>query len=97
MRSGIVQGYPSEDGAVFKPDQPITGAEAAAMLQNALDLPAAVFSDNAAEPAWQMVALTTVADHGITLSDSETVTRGQTAIALYQAANLQQPVEDIRQ
>ena len=97
MRSGIVQGYPAEEGAVFKPDQPITGAEAAAILQNALDLPAAVISDMEPEPAWQTIALTTAADHGIELTDSETVSRSQTAIALYQASRLAQPGEETRQ
>ena len=90
MRSGIVQGYPAEDGAVFLPDQPITGAEAAMILQNALDLPAAVISQNIEgdEPAWQTVALTTVTENGIALSDSETVSRAQTANALYTAVQL---------
>ena len=38
LRSGIIAGYPSEDGAVFCPEQVITGSEAAVMICNALEL-----------------------------------------------------------
>lgn len=97
MRSGIVRGYSSEEGPVFKPDQAITGAEAAAVLRNALDLPAAVISEDIDQPAWQVIALTTVADSGITLTDSETVTRSETANALYQAVQVAQKQQEVLQ
>ena len=56
-----------------------------------------MISDMETEPAWQTIALSTTADHGIELTDSETVSRSQTAIALYQESSLAQPGEETRQ
>lgn len=88
MRSGLVSGYPQEEGAVFKADQAITGAEAAAILRNALDLPVSAVSEDTELPAWAATALTSVQDSGILLEASETVTREQAANALYRASRL---------
>lgn len=37
LRSGIIQGYPANGGIEFRPDQSITGGEAALMVSRALD------------------------------------------------------------
>ena len=90
QRSGLVRGYATQTGAEFRPDQAITGAEAAAILSSALDLPAAVLSEETALPAWAATALATAQNSGFALTDSETVTRAETANALYQAFRLSQ-------
>ena len=87
MRSGLTAGWPNGD--VFGADQPITGAEAAVMLQNALDLSAAeATASEEAVPAWAADALLTLASHGIRLEADETLTRGDAAETIYQVAQL---------
>ena len=87
MRSGLTAGWP--DGEVFGADQPITGAEAAVMLQNALDLTAAADAEAAADvPAWAADAITTLAANGITLAADDPLTRAQAAEVLYQTTKL---------
>ena len=88
QRSGLVRGYATGTGALFKADQPITGAEAAAMLTGALDLPAATVSQDTGMTVWASTALATVNENGIGLTDSQTVTRAEAANALYAAAQL---------
>ena len=86
LRSGLTAGWP--DGSDVSADKPITGAEAAVMLQNALDLsmPEDVQTD-AEVPAWAADAITVLGANGISLT-TETLTRGQAAQALYQTAQL---------
>ena len=87
MRSGLTAGWP--EGNVFGADQPITGAEAAVMLQNALDLTAAeVASAEESVPAWAADALLTLASHGIELEADAVLTRGDAAEIIYQTAQL---------
>lgn len=91
MRSGLTVGLP--DAETFGADMPITGAEAAVMLQNALKL-----TDDEAEavstemdeavPAWAADSLTVLEESGITLSPNANLTRGEAAQALYQASKL---------
>ena len=88
QRSGLVRGYATETGAEFRADQPITGAEAAAMLSSALDLPSAVISEDRELPVWAATALATVSDNGFALTNTETVTRAEAANALYTAVQL---------
>lgn len=82
MRSGLTAGWPHGD--VFGAQEPITGAEAALLLQNALDLPlsTAATTDDAQEQAIQ-----TLLENGIALT-AQPLTRAQTAEALYQASLL---------
>lgn len=87
MRSGLTAGWPQGD--VFEADAPITGAEAAVMLQNALDLSAsetAVVED--AVPVWAADALSILASHGITLTAESPLTRGEAAQVIYQISKL---------
>ena len=93
MRSGLTAGWPDAD--TFNFDTPITGAEAAVMLQNALDLnhagdaePVSVEAENAA-PAWAAGALDILESNGICLSHSETLSRGEAAEIFYQVSCLE--------
>ena len=94
MRSGLVAGLP--DRETFGAEEAITGAEAAVMLQNALDL---AISQQTLEtmnqddeesdvPAWAAVSLTAMAENGIQLEANEPLNRGQVAEILYQASHL---------
>lgn len=78
-------------------DAPITGAEAAVMLQNALDL--TVSSDvlaaqqTAAQediPSWAAASLTVMAEYGVTFSANTPLTRADVAQVLYQVNQLAQ-------
>ena len=89
QRSGLVRGYATETGAEFRSGDPITGAEAAAMVSLALELPSAVISEDRELPVWAATALATVNDHGIEFANTDTVTRAQAANALYAAVQLQ--------
>ncbi len=99
MRSGLTAGWPESETGSFGADQPISGAEAAVMLQNALDLTisretmesAAVDApaENQEEiPAWAAVSLTAMNDNGIALDAVESLTRGDVAQVMYQVSHL---------
>jgi len=92
MRSGLTAGWPDAD--TFDADAPITGAEAAVMLQNALDLkcsdeaePVIVEAEDAA-PAWAANALDILESNGFSLCHSENLTRGEAAEIFYQVSCL---------
>ncbi|MBR3972732.1 MAG: cadherin-like domain-containing protein [Oscillospiraceae bacterium] len=92
MRSGLTAGWPDAD--TFRFDDPITGAEAAVMLQNALDLKHAndaapvIVEAEAAAPAWAAGALEILESNGISLSHGETLSRGEAAQVFYQISCL---------
>lgn len=90
IRSGLTAGLPDNKSASFEADMPITGGEAAVMLQNALDLPvsAGALEENEDLPKWAAAAVTAMAEGGICLEALENMTRGQAAEALYQACLL---------
>lgn len=102
MRSGLTAGWP--DGSTFNADAPITGAEAAVMLQNALDLrftapadeEAAVTEEQEAVPVWAKDALTAMAENGIVLSAETNVTRGEAAEVMYQVSKLKESAPGMR-
>lgn len=91
VRSGLLTGIPVSETGAFGYDAPITGAEAAVMLQNALSLSV---SGEAAEavsaeeevPAWAGTALSALESSGIHLSAGEELTRGEVANVLYQVS-----------
>ena len=94
MRSGLTAGWP--DGAVFGADQPITGAEAAVMLQNALGL--TVPSDAEADgevPVWAADAITVLGANGITVRADTALTRADAAQILYRTSKLAQDAPGI--
>ncbi len=86
VRSGLMAGLPEER---FAPAEPITGAEAAVMIQNALDLGA---KDQSAPdetvPAWAADALSILGSHGFDLTGEDTLTRGQAAVVLYRTVSV---------
>ena len=98
LRSGMTAGWPETESGNFEADTPITGAEAAVMLQNVLDLTISqdtleaeqVSADTDTEevPAWAAVSLTAMAENGIDMTASQELTRGDVAQILYQVADL---------
>ena len=88
VRSGLLNGLQAED---WNMAEPITGAQAAVMLQNALDLP--IGSDALTQvsamddqtPQWAVPALTALSYNGIALDANSPLTRAQAAEVLYQA------------
>ena len=94
LRSGLIAGIPERE--TFGADEPISGAEAAVMLQNALSLDISqqtleVMNQQTEQsdvPVWANVSLTAMADNGIELDANTMLTRGQAANILYQAARL---------
>ena len=88
VRRGLTAGWP--DGSAVDANQPITGAEAAVMLQNALDLsmPDEVEVDGDV-PAWAADAVTVLGANGIRLT-AEELTRGDVAQILYQTSQVAQ-------
>ena len=98
VRSGLTAGLPDQE--TFGADTPITGAEAAVMLQNALDLSIPLPDRNAqarsqeelaALPAWAAVALTTMEAHDMALDANSVLTRADAAVLLYRASQLAAP------
>lgn len=89
MRRGIISGEPGESGAVFRPNDAITGREAAVILQNILKLPVSAAAFRPSEGAWSAAAIQALSDAGISLSAPEQpLTRIEAACLLYQAAQL---------
>lgn len=86
VRAGLTAGLPLTE--TFGPEEIITGAEAAVMIQNALDLGAVELPVMAVEgPDWAESAIQVLAGHGIALTE-DTLTRADVAEVLYQASKL---------
>jgi hypothetical protein len=85
QRAGLMASW--QEGTIFGAEMPITGAQAAVLLQNALQLPAATVSAEDSYPEWAAAAMATMAQNGISLSENA-MTRGRTAIALYRVSQL---------
>jgi len=85
LRAGLTAGLPDQE--TFGADVPITGAEAAVMLQNALNLQPGEEQMPLGEevPAWAEFALYAMQSNDLTLTAGEPLTRGQAAELLYQA------------
>jgi hypothetical protein len=86
MRSGLTAGWP--EGDMFDAERGITGAEAAVMLQNALDLTAETAAADEALPVWAADALNALQEHGISLKPDAVLTRGDAAQVIYQVSQL---------
>ena len=75
-------------------NEPITGAEAAVILQNALDLTvdsAVLDTEQIADeaiPTWAASSLTILAENGLALQANEAMTRAEVAETLYQVSQL---------
>ena len=93
MRSGMTAGLPASESGAFGADEAITGGEAAVMLQNAMDLSVSVSAEvsvgkNDAETHWAAAAVSAMQSNGIDISLTETLTRGEAAILLYQISQM---------
>ena len=88
MRSGLVTGVP--DAETFDLNGAISGAEAAVMLQNALDLPDTAEAAAEAEPElqWAADAVGILGEHGIALDAQQNLKRGDAAQVIYQTSLL---------
>ena len=81
LRSGLTAGWPH--GAQFGADQPINGAEAALLIQNALDLTVSAGAMDA-----ENVAIAVLSENGIELNADHAMTRSDAALALYRVSLL---------
>lgn len=93
MRSGMTAGLPAADSGAFGAEEAITGGEAAVMLQNAMDLSVSVSAEvsvgkNDAETHWAAAAVSAMQSNGIDISLTQTLTRGEAAILLYQISQM---------
>ena len=92
MRSGLLAGLP--DVQAMNLGDPITGAEAAVMLQNALDLSrvsdaeAALSTGEDLLPQWAAEALGILEDYGLSLDGETVLTRGDAAEIMYRVSCL---------
>ena len=89
QRSGLTANWQTS-GAM---DEPITGAEAAVILQNALDLSATTAALEAEPmdediPTWAAASLTVLAQNGLVLDANAPMTRADVAETLYQVSIL---------
>lgn len=83
-RAGLTAGW---EGSVFDAQAPITGAQAAQMAQNALDLPTSVMAEEVGAQQW---ALAVLAENDVVLTAQENLTRAEAALALYRIHVLSQ-------
>ena len=81
IRSGLTAGLPNQ--TVFGADAPVSGGEAAVMLQNALELAPVSQEEAETVPTWAGPALSALEEAGIVLSQDDPLTRGQAAEILY--------------
>lgn len=89
LSRGIITGESSKTGLVFRPNDSITGQEAAVMLQNMLRLPIPAAAYECDCNSWACEAVQALADSGISLKAEEApLTRMEAAKLLYQAAKL---------
>lgn len=88
VRSGIAANWRMLAEEAPDTEAPITGAEAALIFQNALDLPAVSVMTEEETPGWEEIALAVMREQGLTLEGGETLTRAQAAKLLYQVSRL---------
>ncbi len=93
QRAGLTDSLPTGKTGSFGADVPITGAEAAVMLQNALDLSIsqeALEQQNTLEdvPVWAASSVAAMADNGVDLPAQQVLTRADVAQILYQVDQL---------
>ena len=89
LRAGITTGWP--DAEIFGANETITGAEAALLIQNGLDLTVSTVNIGKDEegdlPVWALTAMTAMAENGITLT-ADSLTREEAAALLYQVSQI---------
>ena len=90
LRSGMTNGLPVDETGIFGAMEAVTAAEAAVLLQNAMDLSVSVGAmEQVPEdcPAWAASAVAALGENGIHLPQG-TMNRGQLAILLYRISQL---------
>lgn len=88
LRSGMTAGLSS---TTFGAYEKITGAEAAVMLQNAMDLSvsaAAIDAVDGSVPEWAAAAVAAMAENGVAITAAAEMTRADMAMLLYQISKL---------
>ena len=89
MRRGLVSGEATEDGLVFRPNDAVTGQEAAVMLQNLLRLPITAAVIPQEESSWATASLQALREAGVSLAAPEApLTRQDTACLFRRVADL---------
>ena len=91
LRCGVTERWPEQ--GVFGANETMEGAQAALLVQNALDLSVSTGAgkENDSDlPVWASDAITAMAENGITLNATEPLTRGDAAMLLYQVKQLKQ-------
>ena len=90
MRAGLTAHLPLSETGTLGIDDAITGAEAAVMLQNAMDLSLSTTTDfdDDSVPEWAATAVKAMNDNGIAVQAADELTRGQVAVMLYRASLL---------
>ena len=95
MRAGLTTGLPDRESGSFDADAPITGAEAAVMIQNALDLAVtqeALTTYTEMEqtdiPVWAAASLTVLSSNGVEMNANDAMTRADAAQVLYRISQL---------
>ena len=90
MRSGLTAKIPVSETGALGLAEPVTGAEAAVMLQNAMDLSVSVNAKPVDKevPDWAASAVITMNDNGIAVDGTAELNRGSVAVILYQASKL---------
>lgn len=95
MRRGYVRGTASDAGLLFSPNDPVSGAAAAVILENMLSLTPPASAETLAQassvPAWALESVQTLRRYDIPVSDADCgspLTRAQVARLLYAVSRL---------
>ena len=89
LRSGMTAGIPVTESGAFGINEVITGAEAAVMLQNTMDLAVDTAGMELPEaPEWAAASVAAMNASGVALDAQDTLTRGQVAQILYQVSRM---------
>ncbi len=97
VRAGLTNGLPEQE--IFDAAMPITGGEAAVMIQNALDLAQdseAVMAGEQELPDWAAASLKALYSNGILLGCTEPLSRADAANTLYLVYQLQDAAPGMR-
>jgi hypothetical protein len=89
LRSGMTENWP--DSQCFGASQSITGAEAALLVQNALNLPSSIVTGKETDgelPVWAETAVAAMSEQGIELDPTAELTRQTVAMMLYDVSKL---------
>ena len=89
MRCGMVSGEVRDGCLVFRPNDAVTGEEAAVMLQNLLDLPVSVAAVDSDASYWAANAVQALSEAGIQLeAPKDDLSRIDAAKLLYNISKL---------